>query len=63
VEELAARLVGPLVGVRTKEVALCLEQVSRECGTAVGTGSASEILKDGMRVRIDFDRGDIEILV
>jgi phosphohistidine swiveling domain-containing protein len=29
----------------------------------VGTGSASEILKDGMRVRIDFDRGDIEILV
>lgn len=28
----------------------------------VGTGLATSLLKDGMRVRIDFDRGEIEIL-
>jgi len=30
VEELAARFVGPLVGVRTEEVALTLEQIGRQ---------------------------------
>lgn len=36
--------------------------VAREIPIAciVGTGSASSLLKDGMQVRIDFDRGEIE---
>ncbi len=38
--------------------------VAREIPIAciVGTGSASSLLKDGMRVRIDFDRGEIEMI-
>lgn len=40
--------------------AIVAREISIPC--IVGTGTATEILKNGMRVRIDFDLGEIEIL-